>query len=145
MTKLPSREVLGTWAPTSDDMTVMELDSELTNANVKSDDAAGGARGNDPPRYAQSELGVINNEVKGMLQDGIIEKGNGAWGFPVVFVKKKDGPVHFCIDYRMLNAITKRDVYLVPRLDDTLDNLHGTKRHASLDLHAGYWQGPVVL
>ncbi|KAE9216132.1 hypothetical protein PF005_g9177 [Phytophthora fragariae] len=168
-TKLPSREVLGTWAPTSDDMTV-KLDGELTNAKVKRwlDEKFGEAKplsnegelrmgrmgaedkelflqllrqypalleprtgcppattlpvehdihtGNEPPikvrprRYAQSEHGVIDDEVKGRLNDGVIEKGDGAWGFPVVLVKKKDGAVRFCIDYRMLNAITKRDV-----------------------------------
>ncbi|KAE9066016.1 hypothetical protein PF010_g27976 [Phytophthora fragariae] len=204
-TKLPSREVIGTWAPTSDDMTVMELDGELTNAKVKRwlDEKFGEAKplsnegelrmghmgaedkelflqllrqyptlleprtgcppattlpveheihtGNEPPikvrprRYAQSEHGVIDGEVKGMLKDGVIEKGDGAWGFPVVLVKKKDGSVRFCIDYRMLNAITKRDVYPLPRIDDTLDNLHGAKRYTSLDLHAGYWQVPVAL
>ncbi|KAE8953830.1 hypothetical protein PR001_g32729, partial [Phytophthora rubi] len=55
------------------------------------------------------------------------------------------GSVRFCIDYRMLNAITKRDVYPLPRIDDKLDNLHGAKRYTSLDLHAGYWQVPVAL
>ncbi|KAE9292058.1 hypothetical protein PR003_g24861, partial [Phytophthora rubi] len=204
-TKLPSREVLGTWAPTSDDMTAMELDGELTNAKVKRwlDEKFGEAKplsnegelrmghmgaedkelflqllrqypalleprtgcppattlpveheihtGNEPPikvrprRYAQSEHGVIDGEVKGMLKDGVIEKGDGASGFPVVLVKKKDGSVRFCIDYRMLNAITKRDVYPLPRIDDTLDNLHGAKRYTSLDLHAGYWQVPMAL
>uniref|UniRef100_H3G6Y4 Reverse transcriptase domain-containing protein n=1 Tax=Phytophthora ramorum TaxID=164328 RepID=H3G6Y4_PHYRM len=82
--------------------------------------------------------------VAKMLQGGVIEKGSGAWGFPVVLVKKKDGSVRFCIDYRMLNAIIKRDVYPLPRIDDTLDRLHGARRFTSLDLHAGYWQVPVV-
>ncbi|KAG3111632.1 hypothetical protein PI124_g6337 [Phytophthora idaei] len=55
-----------------------------------------------------------------MLKNGVVEKGCGAWEFPVVLVLNKDGSVRFCIDYRQLNAIMKRDVYPLPRIDDTL-------------------------
>jgi hypothetical protein len=98
-----------------------------------------------PRRHAHEELQVIDKEVDGMLDGGVVERSHGAWGFPVVLVKKKDGTVRFCIDYRMLNAITKKDVYPLPRIDETLENMHGAQRFSSLDLHAGCWQVPVAL
>jgi hypothetical protein len=58
----------------------------------------------------------------------------------VVIVRKKDGTVRFCIDYRALNAVTAKDVYPLPRGDETLEALYGSQRFTSLDLHAGYWQ-----
>lgn len=97
-----------------------------------------------PRRYARAEQEVIDAEVDKMLKDNVIEEGQGAWGFPVVLVKKKDGSVRFCIDYRMLNNITKKDVYPLPRIDDTIESMHGARRFTSLDLHAGYWQVPVA-
>ncbi|ETP43812.1 hypothetical protein F442_09526, partial [Phytophthora nicotianae P10297] len=69
-------------------------------------------------RYSRSEQEVIDKEVGNMLHDGVIEEGTGAWGFPVVLVRKKDGTVRFCIDYRLLNNITKKDVYPLPRIDE---------------------------
>jgi hypothetical protein len=90
-------------------------------------------------RHAVMENAVIDNEVDDMLGNDVIEKGEGAWGFPVVMVKKKDGSVRFCIDYRALNAMTAKDVYALPRVDETLEALHGSRRYTSLDLHAGYW------
>lgn len=59
-------------------------------------------------------------------------------------MKKKDGSVRFCIDYRALNAVTVKDVYPLPRVDETLEALHGAQRFSSLDLHAGYWQLAVA-
>jgi hypothetical protein len=87
---------------------------------------------------------VIDKEVTAMLGDDVIEKGEGAWGFPVVMVRKKDGSVRFCIDYRAFNAVTVKDVYPLPRVDETLEALHGSRRYTSLDLHAGYWQHGVA-
>lgn len=91
-------------------------------------------------RHAVAEHAIIDKEVDTMMRNGVIEEGSGAWGFPVVLVKKKDGSVRFCIDYRSLNAITVKDVYPLPRVDETLEALHGAQRFTSLDLHAGYWQ-----
>lgn len=58
-----------------------------------------------------------------MLQASVIEEGDGAWGFPVVLVRKKDGEVRVCVDYRALNKVTKKDVYPLPRIDETLEAL----------------------
>ncbi|GMF50459.1 unnamed protein product [Phytophthora fragariaefolia] len=76
-------------------------------------------------RHAVAENAIIDKEVEEMLQNGVIEEGSGAWGFPVVLVKKKDGSVRFCIDYRTLNAIMVKDIYPLPRVDETLEALHG--------------------
>ncbi|KAE8978307.1 hypothetical protein PR002_g24750 [Phytophthora rubi] len=91
-------------------------------------------------RQAHAEDAIIEDNVTKMLQAGVIEEGNGAWGVPVVLVRKKDGEVRFCIDYRALNKITKRDVYPLPRIDETLEALGGARLFTTLDLKSGYWQ-----
>ncbi|KAE9174383.1 hypothetical protein PF002_g29070 [Phytophthora fragariae] len=91
-------------------------------------------------RQAQTEDAIIEDNVGKMLQAGVIEEGNGAWGFPVVLVRKKDGEVRFCVDYRALNKVTKKDVYPLPRIDETLEALGGALLFTTLDLHSGYWQ-----
>ncbi|KAE9049833.1 hypothetical protein PR001_g2941 [Phytophthora rubi] len=68
-------------------------------------------------RQAVTENVVIDNEVDDMLANKVIEEGEGAWGVPVVLVKKKYGSVRFCIDYRALSAATTKDVYPLPRID----------------------------
>jgi hypothetical protein len=91
-------------------------------------------------RQVQTEDTVTEDNVVQMLQAGVIEEGNGAWGFPVVLVRKKDGEVRFCVDYRALNKVTKKDVYPLPRIDETLEALGGAKLFTTLDLRSGYWQ-----
>ncbi|OWZ05060.1 Gag-pol fusion protein [Phytophthora megakarya] len=61
-------------------------------------------------RQAQTDEGIIDSNVETMLMAGVIEEGNGGWGFPVVLVRKKDGEVRLCVDYRALNKITKKDI-----------------------------------
>lgn len=95
-------------------------------------------------RLAQTDDPVVTTNVKKMLDAGVIEEGEGAWGFPVVLVKKKDGEVRFCIDYRALNKVTKKDVYPLPRIDETIEALGGAVLFTTLDLKAGYWQIQVA-
>jgi hypothetical protein len=90
-------------------------------------------------RQAQMEDGIIEDNVRKVLRACVIEEGNGAWGFPVVLVRKKDGEVRFCVDYRALNKVTSKDVYPLPRIDETLEALGGAQLFTSLDLRAGYW------
>ena len=78
--------------------------------------------------------------VDEMLEQGVIVPSSSPWASPIVLVAKKDGSTRFCVDYRKLNAITKTDVFPLPRIDDSLDLLNGTRYFSSLDLASGYWQ-----
>src|SRR4029078_4581742 len=66
-----------------------------------------------------------------------------AWSAPILFVRKHDGSLRMCLDYRGLNACTQRDRYPIPRIDDLLDTLGNHKDYSKLDLANGYWQGRV--
>jgi len=75
-----------------------------------------------------------------MLEQGLIERSKGPWASPVVLARKKNGKLHFCVDYRALNKVTKKDEYPLPRIEDMLDTLGGAAYFTSLDLASGYWQ-----
>ncbi|GKA74813.1 putative reverse transcriptase domain-containing protein [Tanacetum coccineum] len=62
------------------------------------------------------------------------------WGAPILFVKKKDGSMRMCIDYRELNKVTVKNIYPLPRIDDQFDQLQGARRFSKIDLHSGYHQ-----
>ncbi|CAK1599862.1 unnamed protein product [Parnassius mnemosyne] len=93
-----------------------------------------------PRRLPVAREKEVETMIEGMVKDGVIELSSSPWCSPVVLVKKKDGSMRFCVDYRRLNDITKKDSYPLPRIDDTLDMLTGVKRFSTLDLKSGYWQ-----
>ena len=81
--------------------------------------------------------------IRKMLADNIIEPSSGLWASPVVLVKKKDGSACFCVDFRKLNAVTQKDAQPLPRIDETLEFLSGSCCFSSFDLASGYWQVPM--
>lgn len=93
-----------------------------------------------PYRVSYKEREAIRSQVKEMLRDDVIQPSTSPWASPVVLVEKKDKTLRFCVDYRKLNSVTKRDVYPLPRIDDALDRLRNARYFSSLDLKSGYWQ-----
>jgi len=93
------------------------------------------------PRRPQIAAREAEDEILNeMLETGVIEPSNSSWASPVCLVKKKDGTFRFCIDYRRVNAVSKKDAYPIPGIQDALDNLRGSRCFATIDLLSGYWQ-----
>ena len=82
----------------------------------------------------------VDQLVQEMLEQRVIEPSESPWVSPIVLVQKRDGGVRFCVDYRKLNQVTKLDEFPLPRIDDTLDLLTGSRHFSTLDLASGYWQ-----
>jgi len=93
-----------------------------------------------PYRLPASRKEIVEKSISNMLDHGIIVPSKSPWASPVVIIPKKNGKLRFAIDYRKLNAITKRDVFPLPRIDDILDSLGKAQFFSTLDMCAGYWQ-----
>jgi hypothetical protein len=78
-----------------------------------------------------------------MKRRGVIEESDSPWSFPVVLVRKKNGELRFCVDYRKLKDVTKKDSFPLPRIDDALDNLAEAKWFSTFDVKSGYGQVDV--
>ena len=78
--------------------------------------------------------------VKEMLDQGVVAPSKSPWASLAVLVAKKDGSTRFCVEYCCLNSVTKTDVFLLPRVDNSLDQLSNSQYFTTLDLAAGYWQ-----
>ena len=88
--------------------------------------------------YAQKE--TIEKHIEDMLHRNVIQPSVSPWASPVVLVPKSDGSSRFCVDFRKVNKITKKDSYPLPLISESLDTLGGAKFFSSLDLVSGYWQ-----
>ena len=93
-----------------------------------------------PYRMAPAELKELKEQLQELLEKGIVRPSVSPWGAPVLFVKKKDGSMRLCIDYRELNKITIRNRYPLPRIDDLFDQLQGARFFSKIDLRSGYHQ-----
>lgn len=82
----------------------------------------------------------MHTELEKMLDGGITDPSTSPWASLFVLVMKKDGSTRFCMDYRRLTDVTRKDAYPLPRIDDTLDSLAGAQWFSTLDLTSGYWQ-----
>ena len=93
-----------------------------------------------PYRMAPTELKELKVQLQELLDKGYIRPSISPWGAPVLFVKKKDGSVRLCIDYRELNKLTIKNRYPLPRIDDLFDQLQGAQVFSKIDLRSGYHQ-----
>jgi hypothetical protein len=94
-------------------------------------------------RIPLSKRAIVERELNTMLEEGIIEPSNSPWASPLTLVPKKDGSVRVCGDYRKLNAVTRKDAYPLPRIQDIFDQLGGAQIFTTIDLKSGYWQVPM--
>ncbi|GJR63251.1 putative reverse transcriptase domain-containing protein [Tanacetum coccineum] len=92
-----------------------------------------------PYRLAPSEMLELSNQLKELQEKGFIRPSHSPWGAPVLFVKKKDGSMRMCIDYRELNKLTIKNRYPLPRIDDLFDQLQAEHQKPS-----GFLQQPEI-
>ncbi|XP_048617044.1 uncharacterized protein LOC125589006 [Brassica napus] len=96
-----------------------------------------------PYRMAPAELAELKKQLEDLMEKGFIRPSSSPWGAPVLFVKKKDGSMRLCIDYRGINNITIKDKYPLSRIDELLDHLRGASWFSKIDLASGYHHFPI--
>lgn len=89
------------------------------------------------PIYQKEE---VSQELKRMLDIGVIKPSKSPWASPIVIVRKSDGSIRFCVDDRKVNEFTIKDSYLLPRINDSLDVLRKSSWFSDLDLQSGFWE-----
>lgn len=91
-------------------------------------------------RMSPTELDELKKQLDDLIKAGFVRPSKSPFGAPVLFVKKKDGSMRMCIDYRALNGVTIKNSYPLPRIDELFDRLHGAKVFSKIDLRSGYHQ-----
>ena len=95
-------------------------------------------------RIPPSQYETVKAHIQQLLDSQVIRESSSPYSSPIVLVTKKDGSLRLCVDYRQLNAKTRRDAYPLPRIEESLDALSGAKWFSTLDLASGYNQVPMV-
>ena len=93
-----------------------------------------------PYSMALVELKELKLQLQELLEKGFIRPSVSPWGAPMLFVKKKDGMLQLCVDYRQRNKMTVKNKYPLPRIDDLFDQLKGASIFLKIDLRSGYHQ-----
>ncbi|KAG8488519.1 hypothetical protein CXB51_016409 [Gossypium anomalum] len=93
-----------------------------------------------PYRMAPAEVKELKSQLQELTDKGFVRPSFSPWGTPVLFVKKKDGSMRLCVDYRQLNKVTIKNKYPLPRIDDLFDQLKGATWFSKIDLRSGYYQ-----
>ena len=93
-----------------------------------------------PYRMGSEELAELKKQLEEQLRKGFIHPSASPWGSPVLFLAKKDGTTHLCIDYHSLNEVTIKNKYPLPKIEDLFDQLNGAKVFSKIDLRSGYNQ-----
>ena len=91
-------------------------------------------------RLSREEEAVLKQALKELMEAGFIRVSDSTQGAPFIFVKKKEGGMRLCIDYRALNKITQKNLYPLPRIDELVDQFSGAKILSKLDLQSSYYQ-----
>jgi hypothetical protein len=98
-----------------------------------------------PYKMTHKELAELNVQLNELLDKGYIHPSSSPWGYPTLFVKKKDQSLRLCMDYRPLNVVTVKNKYLLPHIDILFDQLVGAKVFFKVDLHSCYHQIKIHL
>ena len=93
-----------------------------------------------PYKMAPTELKELKIQLQELLDKGFIRPSVSPWGAPVLFVKKKDGTLQMCIDYRQINKVAVKNKYLLPRIEDLFDQLKRVVVFSKINLRSGYYQ-----
>ena len=93
-----------------------------------------------PYRMAPAELKELKTKLQYLVDKGFIQSSVSPWGTSILFVKKNDGTMRLCIDYRQLNKVTIKNKYMLPKIDDLFDQLQGANVFFKIDLRSGYHQ-----